>query len=136
MFLQNAETLNFGDSSIDFILFTFPKHLLSASFFHLFSAPFVEALLDRLFGDFFPIFSNHFGPTWRPTWAPNRPLGRLFRSKNRVFRFAANDPERQDFGFQLLSADLVPRSRQKWPQAPPDLHFYPPHPAGVPSVIG
>ena len=58
MFLQNAENLDFGDSSIDFKVFTFPKHLLLASFFHHFSALFVEALLDQLFLDFLSIFNQ------------------------------------------------------------------------------
>ena len=58
MFLQNAETLNFGDSSTDLTLFALPKHLLSALFFHNVSALFVEALLDRLFSDFLSVFSQ------------------------------------------------------------------------------
>ena len=80
MFLQNAETLNFGDSSIDFILFSLPKQLLSASFFHHFSALFVEALLDQFFLDFcqFLTKNDNFKPTWRPTWLPRSPPGRPF----------------------------------------------------------
>ena len=58
MFLQNAENLDFGDSSIDFKVFTFPKHLLLAPFFHHFSELFVEALLDQLFVDFLSIFDK------------------------------------------------------------------------------
>ena len=58
MFLQNDENLDFGDSSIDFKVFTFPKHLLLASFFHHFSELFVEALLDQLFVDFLSIFDQ------------------------------------------------------------------------------
>ena len=59
MFLQNAENLDFGDSSIDFKVFTFPKHLLLASFFHHFSELFVEALLDQLFVDLFCNFNQN-----------------------------------------------------------------------------
>ena len=57
MFLQNAENLDFGDSSIDFKVFTFPKHLLLAPFFHHFSELFVEALLAQFFVDFLSIFN-------------------------------------------------------------------------------
>ena len=52
MFLQNAENLDFGDSSIDFKVFTFPKHLLLASFFHHFSELVLKPLMDKLFHDF------------------------------------------------------------------------------------
>ena len=58
MFLQNAENLDFGDSSIDFKVFSLPKHLLQASFFYHFSKLFLEPLLDRLFGEFWSILNQ------------------------------------------------------------------------------
>ena len=84
MFLQNAENLDFGDSSIDFILSSLPKHLLSASFFHHFSSFFVEAFLDQFFSIFLQLLTKNvnFKPTWWPTWAPISPFGPTFPPQN------------------------------------------------------
>ena len=71
MFLQNAETLIFGDSSMDFILFTLPKHLLSASFFDHFGMLFLEPFLKRLFRDLMPTFGQKVR-LWTP---PGHQLG-------------------------------------------------------------
>ena len=67
MFLQNAENLDFGDSSTDFKVFTLPKHLLSASFFDHFGMLFLEPFLERLFLDFMPTFGQKVR-FWTP-WA-------------------------------------------------------------------
>lgn len=86
MFLQNAETSNLGDRSIDFKDFTLPKHLLPASIFDIFSCFFRNPSRNDFLLICWRFLSKKcdFGPPWRRKGVPKSAPGPLRDPPERV----------------------------------------------------
>ena len=120
MFLQNCQNHKTIIKQIEKQGFYLPKTptsgIIFPSFFWTFSEPSPGSTFSWLLSNFEPKMTI-LDPLGRPAWPQNRPLGRHFRSKNRLLSYPADGTERP-------RTVTEPTLRPMTPQTLPRLHFY------------